>query len=300
VFENYALYPNMTVFENLAFPLKAPARAVKLRTNDIKTRVREIAQTLGIESLVDRRTSQLSGGQKQRVALGRALIRQPDVFLMDEPISHLDAKLRFEMRAELKRLQRDIGITTLYATPDYAEAMALADVIAVLQDGRVVQVGSPSTVFKQPVNIYVAHLLGEPHINLLEMDIQSTCCRHAAVAQGIQFELHPSQAVALQRQQINRLVVGVRPSDLFISPLQQGHDSVSAIVIAVEPRGATTVVVIEAGGNKLVAKIRGQQTLQPGSCVWITARSNSLYFFKLNTGERIEVPLVEKDDGATR
>jgi len=301
VFENYALYPNMTVYGNMVFPLKAPARAEKFRAESATQRVFEVARTLGIASLLERRTWELSGGQRQRVALGRALVREPDVFLMDEPISHLDAKLRFEMRAELKRLQRDIGVTTLYATPDYAEAMALADVIVVLREGRVIQVGTPTAVFNRPIDTYVAHLLGEPHINLLEMEIQSRSGRLAAVGQGVEFAIHPSQAELLRQRVTKLITVGVRPSEVLVSPTEPDGGGDSGTVIAVEPRGATTVLVVRAGGQQVVAKVGGEQRLRPDSIVWIGVKPESLYFFERESGARVEVPHGEIDAaGASR
>ncbi|MEM4563275.1 MAG: ABC transporter ATP-binding protein, partial [Thermofilum sp.] len=158
VFQSYALYPHMTVYENIAFPL----RLKKLPKEEIDRRVREAASMLRIENLLDRRPSQLSGGQQQRVALARAIVKRPSLFLMDEPLSNLDAKIRVEVRAELKRLQRELGITTIYVTHDQAEAMSLADRIAVMNEGRLQQVGTPDELYYKPANTFVAGFIGAP------------------------------------------------------------------------------------------------------------------------------------------
>lgn len=289
VFENYALYPNMTVFNNLAFPLRAPGRGRKRGVEEIKRRVQDVAETLGIGEYLERQIWQLSGGQKQRVALGRALVRRPDAFLMDEPIAHLDAKLRFEMRAELKRLQRDIGVTTVYATPDYGEAMALADVVVVLRDGRVVQAGRPDSVFWQPANTYVAHLVGEPHINLLEMEVQYAGDSVNAMRDELKFELTPSQAATLRRLNARRVVVGIRPSEVVVNAGGANPRNMRAVVSAVEPRGSSTVVSLRAGGKEIVAKMPGDCGIRRESNAWITVNTETFILFHAESGMRIPI-----------
>jgi multiple sugar transport system ATP-binding protein len=165
VFQQYSLYPHMTVYENMAFPLRSPAR--RLPEADVEERVREIAAMLHISHKLKSKATQLSGGEMQRVAIGRALVRQPSIYLMDEPLSSLDAKLRSELRLELKRIQSELGATTLYVTHDQIEAMTMGDRIGVIRDGRLVQIGSPREIYEQPRDIYVAERLGMPRINLL-------------------------------------------------------------------------------------------------------------------------------------
>src|SRR4029077_16482576 len=171
VFESYALYPQLTVYQNMAFPLKSPKH--RLRTEEIERRVRHFARMLKIDHLLSRPIQALSNGQRQRTALGRALVRQPDVFLMDEPLSHLDAKLRHSMRAELKEMRSQLGTTTVYVTHDYLEAMSLGDRIAVINQGRIQQVGTPKEVYFMPASIEVAQLFGDPEINVIGARVRS-------------------------------------------------------------------------------------------------------------------------------
>nr|WP_306268805.1 ABC transporter ATP-binding protein [Pararhizobium sp. IMCC3301] len=169
VFQQYSLYPHLSVFENLAFPLRSPAR--RLANADVEMRVREIAKMVRIDHKLENRSTNLSGGEMQRVAIGRALVRDPSIFLMDEPLSSLDAKLRAELRLELKRIQTDIGATMLYVTHDQIEAMTMADRIGILADGALVQIGTPREIYENPSNLHVAARLGQPHINLLPPDL---------------------------------------------------------------------------------------------------------------------------------
>lgn len=295
VFENYALYPNMTVLGNLTFPLRARVRSRGLGRVEIKDRAVRVARVLGIEGLLGRRTWQLSGGQRQRVGLGRALVREPNIFLMDEPIAHLDAKLRFEMRAEIKRLQRDLGITTLYATPDYAQAMALADVIVVLREGRVAQIGSPESLFKRPATTYVAHLLGEPHMNMFEMELGSEANGSWVVQRaGLRFGLTLSQARMLEQRATRRVTVGVRPTDVQVSMAEQGESKeLHVAAVGVEPRGSSTVVVFAADEQEIVANVTDQLRIEVGSKAWLSMPPESLYFFDVDSGKGLDVPSQE-------
>jgi len=167
VFQNYALYPHMTVYDNIAFPLKMR----KLSKEEVKDKVLKISQMLGISELLKRKPRELSGGQMQRVALGRALVREPKLFLLDEPLSNLDSKLRIQMRSEIKKLQKRVGVTTIYITHDQTEAMGMADKIVILNEGIIQQVGTPEEVYKKPQNIFVANFIGNPQINILNFEI---------------------------------------------------------------------------------------------------------------------------------
>jgi multiple sugar transport system ATP-binding protein len=180
VFQQYSLYPHLTVFDNLAFPLRAPVR--RMASAAIEARVRQVASLLRIDAKLANRATELSGGQMQRVAIGRALVRAPKLFLMDEPLSSLDAKLRAELRVELKRIQRELGATILYVTHDQTEAMTMADRIGVMREGRLIQVGTPREIFEAPVNAYVAARLGQPPINLLPASLFAHCALPPAAA----------------------------------------------------------------------------------------------------------------------
>ena len=169
VFQQYSLYPHLSVYENLAFPLRSPAR--RLGKDEIDRRVREVARMVRIEHKLENRSTRLSGGEMQRVAIGRALVRRPAIYLMDEPLSSLDAKLRAELRLELKRIQKELGSTLLYVTHDQIEAMTMADRIGILADGRLVQIGTPREIYSNPANVHVAARLGQPHINLFPANL---------------------------------------------------------------------------------------------------------------------------------
>ncbi len=224
VFQNYALYPHMSVYKNLAYPL----RQQRVRRAEIDRRVTEIAQMLGLEKLMKRRPGQLSGGQRQRVAMGRALVREPEVFLLDEPLSNLDAKLRVQMRAGLKRLHGRLGVTTVYVTHDQVEAMTLGDRIAVLSDGKLQQLGPPQEVYDRPANVFVAGFIGSPPMNLL---------RGSAAAGRVK-----AGEFTLERAGVpdGELVVGLRPEAL--RPAVDGMPAIDFRVDVVEPLGDELIV----------------------------------------------------------
>ncbi len=224
VFQNYALYPHMSVYRNLAFSL----RQKRMPKQDIDRRVRQVAAMLGLEPLLKRRPAQLSGGQRQRVAMGRALVREPKVFLLDEPLSNLDAKLRVQMRAELKRLHARLGVTTIYVTHDQVEAMTLGDRIAVMSDGKLQQLGTPQEVYDTPVNVFVAGFIGSPPMNLLCGSV-----RGGRVSAG-DFELHRGDIPDCE------LIVGLRPEAL--RPAMNGLPSIEFQVDVVEPLGDEVIV----------------------------------------------------------
>ncbi len=210
VFQNYALYPHMKVFDNIAFPLKV----AKMASDEIEESVRNTATMLGIEDLLDRKPGELSGGQRQRVAISRALVRRPRVFLLDEPLSNLDAQLRTSTRAELKELQNELGITTLYVTHDQTEAMTLGDRVALLRGGELVQVGAPEELYHTPVSPFVATFIGSPPMNLIDGQKKGG---HTVSMEGIEFELPEKQAEAAGKIDNDDILVGIRPEKVRVS-----------------------------------------------------------------------------------
>ncbi len=274
VFQNYALYPHMTVRENIGFGLKLSS---KLSSTEIKTKVQEVAEMLGITELLNDKPKALSGGQQQRVALGRAIVREPAVFLMDEPLSNLDAKLRSDMRTELQELQSDLAVTTVYVTHDQTEAMAMGDRIAVMNGGVLQQVGPPETVYRQPVNEFVADFIGSPSINLLSATVEGATLSGPA---GFQYEL--SDPAPLEGH--DRVRVGIRPEDMTI--VQDSPNR--ATVTVVEPMGNENFCYMELGTVELTARI--DPTLRPteGEDVPFSFAEEALYLFDNETGETLK------------
>ena len=256
VFQHYSLYPHYTVYENLAFPLKAPGR--KLSAAAVRQRVHEIAELLRIENKLDNRATQLSGGEMQRVSIGRALVREPNLFLMDEPLSSLDAKLREDLRVELKRIQRDLGATILYVTHDQLEAMTLADRIGVLSAGRLLQIDKPRAVYETPSDIHAAQRLGSPLINLLAPGIFSL----ASV---------PARTRTL----------GIRPEDVTLN-----GSGVDGEVLAVEHLGVETVALLEVAGAQVHALLDAHTRVGAGERVRVGVRPGAVLFFD-DDGARI-------------
>ena len=244
VFQQYSLYPHMTVRENLSFPLRSPI--LKTPKDEIARKVAEVAEVLQISHKLDNKSTQLSGGEMQRVSIGRALVRNPEIYLMDEPLSSLDAKLRAELRVELKRIQASLGATLLYVTHDQIEAMTMATQVGVLNEGRLVQFGSPREIYEDPVSFYVASRLGTPRINVLPADL---------------FAGAPSGAT----------VIGLRPEHI-----QQGEGK-SAIVVRIEHLGDQTRLHLNLDGHEIVTLTDVHTELKPGDPVSIQPR-NALYF----------------------
>ena len=257
VFQQYSLYPHLTVYDNLAFPLRAPGR--RQPEDRVRRRVHEIAEMLRIAHKLGNRATQLSGGEMQRVSIGRALVRTPKLFLMDEPLSSLDAKLREDLRVELKRIQRDLGATIVYVTHDQLEAMTLADRIGILDRGRLVQVGAAREVYEAPASIYAAQRLGSPQINLV-----------AAGRLGL--DAAPSGAVR----------AGVRPEDIRLDPA----GGIEAQVLAVEHLGVETVAVLEAEGQRLSALLDAHSPVPEGSGIRIAVRPGAPVWFDAD-GRRV-------------
>ena len=277
VFQQYSLYPNMSVYDNLAFPLRSPMR--KTSESDIKKRVEDTAAVLRITHLLTRKTAKLSGGEMQRVSIGRAIVRSPRIYLMDEPLSNLDAKLREALRVELSHLQKTQGSTTLFVTHDQIEALTMAERIAVLNHGRIVQIGSPTDIYDTPATTYVAQLVGSPKINLLS----------AANADN---------KLSLEQSSINlpitdvcpngdclpeKFIMGVRPEDVRLA----GSGLFGGEVILVEPLGVETLLHIKIGGQTVVSTVGGMSQVRRGETVRFNLQPERLHFFDPTSGQRI-------------
>jgi multiple sugar transport system ATP-binding protein len=261
VFQSYALYSHLTVYENLAYPL----RVRKLAKAEIDRRVRDVASVVQISELLQRKPRELSGGQRQRVALGRAIIRRPAVFLMDEPLSNLDAKLRLHTRGELKRFQRELATTTIYVTHDQAEAMTLADRVAIMDHGVLQQVGPPKTVYARPANLFVAGFLGSPPMNLLQARAES---RDGAAALALAGTLIPvtgtlaRQLAALPGEERD-VILGVRPEDVILGP-DSAPQVVPGEVFVVEDLGNERLVTLDVGDQFVVARVAADYPAEMG------------------------------------
>lgn len=281
VFQSYALYPHLTVFENLAFPL----RAVRLPRAEIEARVYQAAETLRIRPLLERKPNQLSGGEQQRVALGRAIVRRPKAFLMDEPLTNLDAQLRTLMRAELKRLQTDLGATTLYVTHDQLEAMSMGDRIVVMNEGKIQQEGTPMEVYNSPRNLFVAGFIGSPPMNFLEGTLSTN--PFALIPQeGVPIPLRFPEAVLKQLEPNRRYLFGVRPEDVHLSE-KGGEDALPAEVYLVEPLGAENIVNLRIGAH--ILKVRTPPTFLPpiGKLLWARFDPERSHLFDPQSTEAI-------------
>jgi ABC-type sugar transport system ATPase subunit len=237
---------------------------------EIGKRVHKAAETLEIGDLLDARPGELSGGQRQRVALGRAIVREPRVLLLDEPLSNLDALLRISMRAELKRIQRELKVTTIYVTHDQTEAMSLGDTIAVLNEGEVLQVGRPDDIYNDPQNVFVARFVGTPPMNLMDGRIISTIHPHPDVPQGRSPE---------------HITVGIRPEHLTING--HGEYSVEGRVTMVGSLGSETLLYIDIDGQEVIARASGTLRLKEGESTHLTADSGNIYFFDSDSGRRL-------------
>lgn len=288
VFETYSLYPHFSVYKNMAFPLHAPVRKSQLRSSEIEKRVRSVAEVLKIGELLDRFPSQLSGGQRQRVALGRALVRDPKVFLMDEPLAHLDAKLRHELRGELKRVQKDIGITTIYATPDYTEAMAMADHVVFLHEGTLHQYGTPADIFDRPASVLVAQMVGDPPMNLFDAEIVSEGGRFRFKSGDFTLEA-PEHVIQMLKSlpKHETITVGVRPTDLIPSLEPGGGECIAGVVHVFEPLGPSTLLTVRVGARMVSVKVRGEFAVDFDEKVWLDAGVENIHLFDAQTGRRL-------------
>jgi multiple sugar transport system ATP-binding protein len=274
VFQNYALYPHMTVADNMGFSL----RLAREQKDVIAERVGGAADILGLRSLLARYPRQLSGGQRQRVAMGRAIVRKPKVFLFDEPLSNLDAKLRVAMRAEIKELHQRLRTTTIYVTHDQIEAMTMADKIVVMQDGIIEQMGSPLDLYDNPKNVFVAGFIGSPSMNFIEGNIRTNGSVFVEAAGGLKLPLTSAPAGSDGRP----VIYGVRPEHLELA-----DDGADAQVSVVEPTGSETQLLAKMGGGYVVAIYRDRLSLKPGQPIKLRPNTNAVHLFDKATQQRI-------------
>ena len=271
VFQNYALYPHMSAYDNIAFGL----RRLKVPKPEIDRRVRETAGLLALGPYLDRKPRQLSGGQQQRVAMGRAMIKTPQVFLFDEPLSNLDATLREQLRVEVKKLHLLLRTTTVFVTHDQLEAMTLADKIVVMRDGHVEQVGTPRDVYYAPASLFVARFIGSPPMNLLPMQVAPGGAR--LQAEDLSVALDPAQAAGLRAGQA--VLLGIRPKDLRLARLQPGLEQHAATVVLSEMMGAETLMRLRIGPHELVMLVEDRDTAATGSVIDIAFAPEGLRLF---------------------
>lgn len=274
VFQNYAIYPHMTVGQNIGFGLYTS----DLPKAEKQKKIAEAGKILGLEDLLDRRPASLSGGQRQRVAIGRAMVRDPAAFLFDEPLSNLDAQLRSQMRIEIKRLHQRLGTTIVYVTHDQVEAMTMADRIVVMHEGRILQVGTPTELYEQPVDVFTARFIGSPSMNLLP----ARASDGAIIAGGAKIGGVPSRTGS------GDLLVGVRPHDLLVGEASaQAAMALKGVVTVVEPLGSETLVHIEVDGAPAIATAPAKQVPAVGSTVDVWAAPGSLYLFDAPSGKSL-------------
>jgi multiple sugar transport system ATP-binding protein len=282
VFQNYALYPHMSVAENLGFGLRLRGKS----RDDVERRVRDVARLLELENRLDSKPAALSGGQRQRVALGRALVREPKVFLLDEPLSNLDAKLRLSMRVEIARLHRQLGTTTVYVTHDQVEAMTLGQRIVVLDGGKIQQIDTPMNLYARPANLFVAGFLGSPAMNFLHGRLRRENgwildMPHASLMLG---DLR-TQTAALERRNGHDIVLGVRPEDL--QPAADEAAALTAVVEVIEPIGNEVFLNLRFGDKPLVSRVLPHQMPEPSTALQMGFATDRLHFFDAGNGTRI-------------
>ncbi|SHE92619.1 multiple sugar transport system ATP-binding protein [Atopostipes suicloacalis DSM 15692] len=291
VFQNYALYPHMTVFDNMAFGLKLR----KMPKDEIKERVDHAAEMLGLTDLLDRKPAALSGGQRQRVALGRAVVRSPKVFLMDEPLSNLDAKLRVHMRTEIAKLHEELETTMIYVTHDQTEAMTLADRIVIMEAGVIQQVGSPFEVYNSPNNAFVASFIGSPAMNLHEV----TYSQGRITGKGIDLAVsEPSRKELDEKGYEGKTVIfGIRPEDIHSEQIALDttpETVVETTITVAELTGAESILYIDVGGTEMVAVVDARDFHQAGETMEVAFNMNKAHFFDVETEEVIRKKPIEE------
>lgn len=290
VFQNYALYPHMTVYDNIAFPLKMR----KLSKEEVKDKVIKISQMLGISELLKRKPRELSGGQMQRVALGRALVREPKLFLLDEPLSNLDSKLRIQMRSEIKKLQKRVGVTTIYITHDQTEAMGMADKIVILNEGIIQQIGTPEEVYKKPQNIFVANFIGNPQINILNFEIikkeDGRPISLKAENMSINIPKIWYDVLSSFGESIKNISLGIRPKDIFLADYSDSNSMhFKGELCFVEMLGDETIYEFKLENNSIihVSNLSVDSSLKNDSKLILETKYEDILLFNSDTGIRI-------------
>jgi multiple sugar transport system ATP-binding protein len=283
VFQNYALYPHMTVYNNMAFSLKIR----KFPREEIDRRVREAARILDIEQLLERKPRALSGGQRQRVAVGRAIVRQPKVFLFDEPLSNLDAKLRVQMRAEISALHSRLRATMIYVTHDQVEAMTMGDRIVVMKDGLIQQIGEPLRLYNRPDNLFVAGFIGSPPMNSFTVKIVEDDGRVLADGGGFRLEA-PARAAGELRSRVGReLILGVRPEDLLLTEKEEALKTFQAEIRVVEPLGSEIHIHANAANHALIARVPPHRSFKVADRIGFMPNPDKMLFFDPATGKSL-------------
>jgi inositol-phosphate transport system ATP-binding protein len=276
VFQSYALYPHMTVYQNLSFPM----RLSKVPKSEMDTRTREAAGILGIESLLERRPGELSGGQQQRVALGRALAKQPDLLLFDEPLSNLDARLRLSMRGEIKRLQMELGITSIYVTHDQVEAMTMADRIAVIRDGKLLAYATADELYDQPRSLFIASFVGNPPMNFLEVEVSREADGYHARREG--FDLVVPDERGEKAADRGQVILGIRPEDVALA-----EDGIQGEAYIVEPLGRDDLVDVHVAGASVRVLADPALNVRIGDKTAFACNGDKVQFFDLETEQSL-------------
>jgi multiple sugar transport system ATP-binding protein len=290
VFQDYAIYPHMTVFGNIAFPLEIR----KVNKREIEARVTKAAQLLEIEELLSRKPKALSGGQRQRIALGRAMVRDPKIFLLDEPLANLDAKLRVHARVELRKLQQELGVTAIFVTHDQVEAMTIGDRIAVMNDGHLEQMGTPAELYHNPRNRFVAGFIGSPSMNMLEGRLKE---KNGALVIDLDFciyELSENARELMKKTTLSEIILGIRPENIVITKESKGRrpepvegNSFEATVVHIELTGKESNVHLEARGSPLIAIRSSTQDLRAGDKVWLSFDEKKIHVFEQKSGKAL-------------
>jgi multiple sugar transport system ATP-binding protein len=287
VFQSYALYPHMTVFENMAFGL----RLRNLPNHEIEAAVKQASELLGLDKLLQRKPKELSGGQRQRVAMGRAIVRKPQVYLMDEPLSNLDAKLRVQMRAELQKMHRRLGVTTVYVTHDQVEAMTLGDRIVIMKDGIIQQADSPLNLYERPSNLYVAGFIGTPSMNFIPVTLQDG----ELIASGFRIPLPEDRRAEVGELNGKGLVLGLRPTDLTDAPSAL---TMQANVDVIEPLGSENYLYCSVGKDMVAARVDGRSSVRAGDVVTLGFQPEQFHLFDAASEQAVSHARNTKSEGA--
>lgn len=290
VFQNYALYPHMSVYDNMAFGLKVK----KITKEETDKRVKEAADILGLKELLERKPKELSGGQRQRVALGRAIVREAKVFLMDEPLSNLDARLRFQTRAEITKLHKKLKTTMIYVTHDQTEAMTMATKIVVMKDGFVQQIGTPKEVYLKPINYFVAKFMGSPSMNFLKMNLTKEGLKLGKRIFEIPLDI--KEELVSKRYMNEDILVGIRPEHIYMAgkgKLKNNEYQFNTQVDISELTGSETLLHFTLGEDSLIAKLNTMDDLKSGDNISLVFDFDKIHFFDVNTQRRIDLEIEE-------